>query len=100
LARDVHPVRVPSSRRVLEAIALPPALLACLGLAIMLAPILYFRYPLIVDFPNHLARLYILSAPADSFLSRMYSVSWSLYTNVGIDLSYRAMQRIADRSAC
>jgi len=61
-----------------------------------LAPLLYFRYPLMVDFPNHLSRLYILSTPTDSLLSRMYSVSWSVYTNVGIDLFYRAIQAIVD----
>jgi hypothetical protein len=54
------------------------------GLAI---PVLVAEIPPLLDYPNHLVRLWLIAGGAKiEPLSRMYAVSWtSAYTNVGID---------------
>jgi hypothetical protein len=48
-----------------------------------------------VDAPNHLARLAILAAPEGSALRQMYSVSWGLIPNLGLDLAFLALKGFA-----
>ncbi len=56
--------------------------LAALAIPLALAPI-----PPLLDYPNHLVRMWLIAGGAEiEPLSRMYAVSWaSAYTNVGID---------------
>jgi hypothetical protein len=56
--------------------------LAALAVPVLLAPI-----PPLLDYPNHLVRLWLISGGTGSPpLSQMYAVSWgSAHTNVGID---------------
>ncbi|HWE16449.1 MAG TPA: hypothetical protein VG758_04605, partial [Hyphomicrobiaceae bacterium] len=54
------------------------------GLAV---PVLLAEIPPLLDYPNHLVRLWLIAGGAEiEPLSRMYAVSWtSAHTNVGID---------------
>jgi hypothetical protein len=59
---------------------------ALLFLAVLLAPFLIVDVPPVLDYPNHLARLYVLAHPDDPVLGRMYAAHWSVLPNVGTDL--------------
>jgi hypothetical protein len=74
----VEPRPVPGSGR---RIAASYAILCALALA----PILAFDYPGIVDHPNHLARLYVLSSSPDSTLHQVYQPAWAIIPNVALD---------------
>jgi hypothetical protein len=71
------------------------AWLACaaLGLAVLLAPFLVVDTPAVLDYPNHLARFFILAHPADPVLSKIYAPHWALLPNVGMDLLGQALMR-------
>jgi hypothetical protein len=62
----------------------PAAALAIV--AACLAPFLVVDAPAVLDYPNHLARFYILAHPHDPILSRMYAPHWSILPNIGADL--------------
>ncbi len=55
------------------------------GLAIVLAPGLWFDAPYSWDFFNHVARLSVLSAQPDNPVLRFYEVHWALIPNLGMD---------------
>jgi hypothetical protein len=53
----------------------------------LIAPILVADVPPLVDYPNHLARLWLEGGGADAPpLSSMYRIVWDGVTNIGIDL--------------
>ena len=55
--------------------------------AALVLPLLLVDVPPILDYPNHLARLYVLAfGPADPALSRMYAPHWRILPNLAIDL--------------
>lgn len=56
-------------------------------LAALALPVVLASVPPLLDYPNHLVRLWLITGGAnDAPLSQMYSVAWgSAYTNVGID---------------
>ncbi len=62
--------------------------LCVLGLCVaVLAPLLVVDMPPLVDYPNHLARAFVLaSLPADPVLARFYAPHWSLTPNLALDL--------------
>jgi hypothetical protein len=54
---------------------------------VLVAPLFTIEVPPIVDYPNHLARLYITAhGPTDPWLSHMYKQRWAIIPNLGIDL--------------
>lgn len=53
---------------------------------ISILPVLLVRYPESVDYLNHLARLYVLTAPADDPIHAIYRVHWHLIPNLGLEL--------------
>lgn len=57
-----------------------------LGLMALLAPVLVVAVPPLVDFPNHLARLWLLTRPIPAPLAQIYAPAWDTLTNIGIDL--------------
>ncbi|HEX4177491.1 MAG TPA: hypothetical protein VHY57_03600, partial [Rhizomicrobium sp.] len=67
--------------------------LALAGLFIvLLAPLLLTEMPPLLDYPNHLARMEILSRlPGDADLAKIYSVSWRIVPNIGIDVTMPAL---------
>jgi hypothetical protein len=55
--------------------------------AILLFPLLLTDVPPLLDYPNHLARIFILkNAPEDPVLSRMYAPHWSIIPNLAVDV--------------
>ncbi len=61
---------------------------ACLTLAAVLAvPFFLAQIPPVLDYPNHLARAFILAFGAhDPWLSRMYEPHWRIIPNLAVDL--------------
>lgn len=56
-------------------------------LLVVLAPLLVTDIPPLLDYPNHLARMGLLSGGLqDPILGRMYTVSWGIQPNIGLDL--------------
>lgn len=51
-----------------------------------LLPALVVRYPESADYLNHLARLVVLSAPADDPIHAFYQIHWHLIPNLGLEL--------------
>ncbi len=49
-------------------------------------PVLLVRYPESVDYLNHLARLFVLTAPAGDPVHAVYLVHWQLIPNLGLEL--------------
>jgi hypothetical protein len=63
------------------------AFLVALTLAALLVPVLVAQVPPLTDYPNHLARLWLLDGGADvPPVSGMYRITWDTLTNIGIDL--------------
>lgn len=55
--------------------------------AILLVPLFLVDVPPLLDYPNHLARMYVLAFGAhDPILSRMYAQHWAIIPNLAIDL--------------
>ncbi len=76
--------RAGASRR--GAPRLTAALIALLSL-MSLIPILTVIVPPLGDFPNHLARMYILhDAGRSPFLARYYHIQWAILPNLAMDL--------------
>ncbi len=54
---------------------------------VLLAPLLVVDVPPLLDYPNHLARAFVLaSLPGDTVLSRFYAPHWSIIPNLALDL--------------
>ena len=75
----------------------PPWLLTALALAITLAiPFFLVDVPPVLDYPNHLARYFVLAHPGDPVLAQMYLPRWGLMPNLGIDVLGAGLLRVAD----
>jgi hypothetical protein len=66
---------------------------ALAGLAL---PAALVKWPPLLDYPNHYARMWLLAGGADTFpLSRMYQVAWEkASTNIGIDVIAAALGHV------
>jgi hypothetical protein len=54
---------------------------------VLLAPLLVVDMPPLVDYPNHLARLFVLAAlPDDPVIARFYAAHWGVIPNLALDL--------------
>lgn len=69
------------------------AVLAVLAAASFL-PVLLTPIPAMVDYPNHLARMYILSQNGTPSANPHYEVVWAFYPNLGMDLLVPQMARL------
>jgi hypothetical protein len=66
-----------------------------LAAAAMLAPLFLVDVPPLLDYPNHLARLFVLSAvPGDAVLGRMYAPDWHILPNLAIDLIFPPLMHL------
>jgi hypothetical protein len=59
-----------------------------------LCPILLVPIPAMVDYPNHLARMYLLSRAAAGDASPFYQVVWNAYPNLAMDLIVPRLARL------
>jgi len=66
------------------------SLVLALLIAAALAPVLLVRIPAMVDYPNHLARMYLISAGGSPY----YRVEWALYPNLAMDLIVPRLGRL------
>jgi hypothetical protein len=62
--------------------------------AASLLPVLLTPIPAMVDYPNHLARMYILSQNGMPDANPYYEVAWALYPNLAMDLLVPQMARL------
>jgi hypothetical protein len=63
--------------------------------AAALAPVLWFGIPAaMVDYPNHLARMFILSRSNGADPNPFYQVTWALYPNLAMDLLVPPLGRL------
>ncbi|RTM03999.1 MAG: hypothetical protein EKK33_35650 [Bradyrhizobiaceae bacterium] len=62
--------------------------------AVSLLPVLLTPIPAMVDYPNHLARMYILSQSGTPDANPHYEVAWAFYPNLGMDLLIPQMARL------
>ena len=72
--------------------AWPATILAIV--TVSLAPFAVVDAPAVLDYPNHLARFYILAHPDDPILSKMYAPHWAILPNVGLDIIGQALLRV------
>jgi hypothetical protein len=54
--------------------------------ALSLCPVLLAPIPAMVDYPNHLARMFILARDGSSQANPFYQVTWAWYPNLAMDL--------------
>jgi hypothetical protein len=82
----VRPEPSPVLFRGIAAMAWRVALYVALG-AVTLSPLLWVRVPPLVDFPSHIARMWILVHGAEiPELARNYTVHWRLLPDLAMDL--------------
>jgi hypothetical protein len=69
---------------------------AAAGLIVLisLAPLLIVDVPAVLDYPNHLARFFILAHPQDPILGKMYAPHWAVLPNLGMDVLGRMLLSI------
>ena len=75
----------------LQRLAWPMCAVLCL--MTLLAPFFVVDVPAVLDYPNHLARYFILAHSTDPVLSRIYAPHWSVLPNLGMDLLGEAFLR-------
>src|ERR1700683_221483 len=62
---------------------------------VLLAPLTIADVPPLLDYPNHLARLFALaSLPADPVLARFYESRWGIIPNRALDLTVPPLLRM------
>ena len=67
-----------------------------LGSLVLLVPVLVAPLPPIGDYPNHLARMWLLSsADAQASVAQFFRVRFDTFTNVAIDLIALSVGKVA-----
>ena len=77
--------------------ARPAAWWACFAaaLAVLLAPLAIAEVPPLTDYPNHLARAYVLAfGQEDAHLSQFYGQRWAVIPNLAVDLLLPALLKV------
>jgi hypothetical protein len=66
-----------------------------LMLTTLLVPVLATPVPPLTDYPNHLARCYLLAfGQSDPVLSQMFSAHWQIIPNIAVDLLLPALMHV------
>jgi hypothetical protein len=77
---------------------LPGKTFAIIALALLLAaslcPVLLVRIPAMADYPDHLARMYILNAAGTADQNPFYQIVWALYPNLAMDVLVPPLARL------
>jgi hypothetical protein len=72
-----------------------PGLFPFLLTALALVPLLLAEIPPLVDYPNHIARVYVLAHIGDSpTLQKYYQPDWALVPNLAMDLGILALAEV------
>ncbi|WP_456726612.1 hypothetical protein [Bradyrhizobium sp. USDA 3397] len=91
---------VPSSKPILSDPARPDpdravAMIVLAMLAVVsFVPVLLTPIPAMVDYPNHLARMSVLSQNGTAGANPYYEVRWAFYPNLGMDLLVPQLARL------
>lgn len=72
------------------------AAIAAIFAVLALWPLIFFVHPGMADYPNHLARAFILLNPDDPILASNYRIAWELVPNLGFDLWMLAVGRVTN----
>jgi len=64
-------------------------------LVVLLVPLLMVDVPPVLDYPNHLARYFVLAHPDDPFLSQVYAPHWRILPNLGMDVIGAALLKVS-----
>ena len=67
--------------------------------ALVILPVFLVDIPAMTDYPNHLARMYLLATIGTPDENPYYIVTWKLYPNLAMDLIVPAMARFIDVAA-
>src|SRR5258705_1276452 len=66
-----------------------------MALVVVLAiPFFLVDVPPMLDYPNHLARYFVLAHPDDPILSQMYAPHWGILPNLGTDVIGAGLLRV------
>ena len=60
--------------------------IVALLMGVSICPVLLAAIPAMVDYPNHLARMFILTEDGTPDANPFYQVTWALYPNLAMDL--------------
>jgi hypothetical protein len=71
-------------------------LVFALLLTAALVPVLTTRIPAMVDYPNHLARMFVIARAGTADPQPIYRVAWALYPNLAVDLIVPRIGRLID----
>lgn len=67
-----------------------------LGILVLLVPVFVAPLPPLGDYPNHLARMWLLSSSAaQASMAQFYHVQFDTYTNIAIDLIALTLGKVA-----
>jgi hypothetical protein len=58
----------------------------CILFTLCAIPIVIVKVPPLLDYPSHLARIYIITHPEDALLAQYYSVAWKVIPALALDL--------------
>ncbi|WP_022723709.1 hypothetical protein [Rhodopseudomonas sp. B29] len=62
---------------------------------VLLLPFLLVDVPPVLDYPNHLARYFVLAHPDDPILSQFYAPHWRILPNLGMDVIGAALLKVS-----
>ena len=68
--------------------------IVALLIGVSICPVLLVTIPAMVDYPNHLARMFILTGDGTQDANPFYQVTWALYPNLAMDLLIPRLARL------
>lgn len=63
---------------------------------VLVIPFVLVDVPPVLDYPNHLARFFVLAHPDDPVLSQIYAPNWRILPNLGMDVIGALLLRVVD----
>ena len=65
--------------------------------ALAILPVFLVEIPAMLDYPNHLARMYLLAASGTPNENPYYVVTWKLYPNLAMDIIVPVLAQFTKR---
>src|SRR5262245_36540669 len=97
-SNGLHRMNRPAVKQSISGTATSLWLVALLT-AFIVAPVFLVEIPAMLDYPNHLARMYLLSAIGTSQQNPYYVVDWKFLPNLAMDLIVPSMARFMNVAA-
>ncbi|MGF6313308.1 hypothetical protein ABIB82_007460 [Bradyrhizobium sp. i1.8.4] len=83
-----------SSPKLTLGASLPISFFVAAIVVVAICPVLLVALPAMVDYPNHVARMYVLAAAGTPDANPFYEISKTLYSNLAMDLLVPPLARI------